>query len=382
MIKICSLDFINKTTFEADVLTADGSVLVKSGELITPELLLRLYYFDIYVEQPISEDIAISTVESSVADATVFAGITSVSESVSSETVDSGAVSADAVSELLIDEVLPQASNSEVTFEESSQELVAASAAATAAAEAARTLDSATTGPRSGDVSGLGSSAMDENLTKGPRFVDVASNTVEKDENVKGPRLAEPVLIDTDTKVPDSSKSIVSNVQPEKIEIPEEDPLDKQLEFDEVEAKRIVQASIKMGKMLNYSANDLKELEQVAYYCNIGISKFKKRDMFKKNFRKMKFLASYEKITREGLVSDDIAELVKYCINPYDTETFQLNSKIPYHHIVSITSFYEDLLAQNNSKQNTLEKMLQLGGNHFNVFILHKFINMMRGFDE
>ncbi len=44
MIKTCSLDFANKETFEVDVKSADGRVLCKAGEDITPDKILRLYF--------------------------------------------------------------------------------------------------------------------------------------------------------------------------------------------------------------------------------------------------------------------------------------------------------------------------------------------------
>lgn len=50
MIKICSLEFLNKNSFDVDVLSADGSVLYSAGCEITPNLLLKLYYKDIYIE--------------------------------------------------------------------------------------------------------------------------------------------------------------------------------------------------------------------------------------------------------------------------------------------------------------------------------------------
>lgn len=56
MIKICSLDFINKNTFETDIKLADGRVLCAKGDKVTPELILRLYFKDIYVEQPITDE--------------------------------------------------------------------------------------------------------------------------------------------------------------------------------------------------------------------------------------------------------------------------------------------------------------------------------------
>lgn len=56
MIKICSLDFINKNTFETDIKLADGRVVCAKGDKVTPELILRLYFKDIYVEQKLADE--------------------------------------------------------------------------------------------------------------------------------------------------------------------------------------------------------------------------------------------------------------------------------------------------------------------------------------
>jgi len=363
MIKICSLDFINKKTFEADVMSADGTVLIKSGEPITPNLILRLYYLDIYVEQPLSdsdaEEIQAEVIESSV---------------------ESFAPGEESVS-VLMDKSTGNVTSVGVDIEQVAETDFAKASASFAGAEAGAAVGAENRGPRSADASSALGSGVAGEEEKGPRFADSTSrNSVDIEENKKGPRFADANELNmVGADMPSPAAAIV---EPVVEAVPEIDPEDVQLEFDEDEAQRIVQNSVKLGKMLGYTAKDLKELEQVSYYINIGISKFKKRDTRKKSFRKMKILASYEKLINEGMVSNDVADVVKYCINPYDSETFMLNSKIPYHHIVSITSYYEDMLVQNGSKQSTLRKMLQLGGNNFNIFILHKFINMMRGLDE
>ena len=61
MIRICSLDFLNKDFFETDVKTADGKVLLAAGEKITPEVILELYFKEIYVDKPL-EDVIVRPV--------------------------------------------------------------------------------------------------------------------------------------------------------------------------------------------------------------------------------------------------------------------------------------------------------------------------------
>lgn len=77
MIKICSLDFLNRENFETDVITADGVVLFQSGEEITPSKLLRLYFKEIYITQPLAakEQVVNKVVAGILADATVETSI-------------------------------------------------------------------------------------------------------------------------------------------------------------------------------------------------------------------------------------------------------------------------------------------------------------------
>lgn len=295
MIKVCALDFLNREFFETDVMTADGRVLFSSGDTITPNIILRLYFKDIYIQEPET-----ATIE-----------------------------------------------EKEVTIDFEHKEIIS-------------------------------SSPVINDESKGPRFIDVTA-PVAKEESGRGPRLAE-FATSSIAEKEDVDLVVAANVPTENVEIEIENPEDAPLKFDEKQAKVLVEHSTKMGKLLNFNEKELKDLEQVAYYCNIGITKFKKADLAKKEFRKMKAFASYEHIINEGVASQKIAEMVKLCANNYESESFPLDSKIPppYHSIVAITSYYEDMLAQNKSKQETLLKMLQLGGNQFNIFILHKFIKMMR----
>jgi len=46
--------------------------------------------------------------------------------------------------------------------------------------------------------------------------------------------------------------------------------------------------------------------------------------------------------------------------------------------IVSIASFWSKLLSKNYIKEQALMKMLKLGRNKFNVFVLHKFLSIVK----
>lgn len=444
MNKVCSLDFLNDECFKTDIKTSNGVVLFHAGDKITPEIILKLYFKEIYTgEASTSQEIV-----SSLTEIHEETEITEIETSEQIETVEEAEVETEKVVEVETEEELPE--EEELTEVETSEEIetieevevkteeetietekelveaeeTSKTEVTTEAGVGGKTKKSkgpklaaegsteevteeedetSTKGPK------LAESRFDkeeekeeeeleeENLkgpraastkngkdekTKGPRQVDTTleAKTDEK-EAKKGPKLAQDNLIseDKEKKGPKSSgKSKFEEEEKEEKAPVEENPEEKQLEFDESMAKRIVKSSLDVGKMLELSAEELKELEQVAYYCNIGITNFKKADSRKRGFSKMKFHASYQKLLEEGTIPAEIAEKVKLCANNYESENFPLESKIPSYHIVAMISYYEDLLAKNNSKEETLLKMLQMGGNRFNIFILHKFIRMMR----
>ncbi len=311
MIKICSLDLLNKEIFEADVMTADRKVLFFTGEKITPSVILKLYFRDIYIEEALKEK--------------------------------------------------EETKEPEVLQEIESTEKIAKK------------------------LSIVNSEKFsEENLQKTPHKIELEE--IEKEEvsyDIKepSPDLVRSELEKTDYTIInekfDGETASVNIVNVNK-EVQSSEQVENFLAFDEKQASRIADYSVKIGEILNFTKNELEELKQAAYYCNIGISKFKMEDLNKKGFDKRKALKSYEIVLNEKGMSEKISEAVKFCINNYDSNTFSLDSKIPYYHIVAITNYYEKRLSEGNSKQKTLEKMLQLGGNKFNIFVLHKFIKIMR----
>lgn len=301
MIKVCSLDFLNDKSFEADVKTNEGKVLFQEGDKITPEILLKLYFRDIYINEPIKETVPKTKTKEDELGA--FDGDIIVNAAM-------GAISTNSVIDGVLGVVKESADSQEEPVEKEAKK------------------------------------------EKKPK-----EEKEEAEEKVK-----EPV--------------------PAAIEEPKENPDDIPLEFDEEKAKRIIELSSNVGQLLKFTSTELKELEQVAYYCNIGITKFKKGDLKKKGFNKRKAFESYQELIDMGTVSNSIAEMVKYSANNYESESFPLNAKVPYNHIVAMTSFYDDYLEQTKSKKATLLKMMEMGSNHFNTFILHKFIKMMKEKDE
>jgi len=372
MIKICSLDFLNKETFETDIMSADGGVVIKADSEVTPELLLKLYFKNIYVNEPLKEETEIVSseeLEVSSAPSTLSAEEeeteNSEQETEETETADENEeVNLSTIQPLdnLTEEEAEGTENSEPETEETETKIEISAKNEEVKPSTIQTFDHST-------------EEKTKDSAKGPRIVD-ASLEEEDDDKKKGPRMAKPLFGQEELKK--EEKPVEAKLETLKIEPVEENPEEKQLEFDEEQAKKIVDSSLKIGKIIGFSANELKDLEQVAYYSNIGISKFKVKDLKRKEFNKMRIYASYEKLMEDGTVSSDVAEMIKYCANNYESNAFPFNSKIPYYHIVAITSYYETSLLQTNSKQETLLKMLQLGGNQFNIFILHKFINMMR----
>lgn len=278
MIKICSLEFLNRDFFETDIISESGKVLLKKGGKITPEVLLSLYFKDIYVENwPLD-----------------------------------------------------------------TEEFV-------------------------------------EAKTKEASNVDFV---LQKEHKSSGPREALDIDYSTPVEAPQSKPIPEIPVEPTPVvnQIPEE--IDEDLVFDEGEAKVVASYAVKLAQVLGMPENKIKEVEQVAYYNKIGITKFKRSDLAEKGFEKVLAEESYNILSLKMKAPDRVANAVRFHLKKYDASAFRLNknnpSDIPYAHILAIVSYYNKLLSNNYTNERALEKMLQLGGNRFNTFALHKFINIMR----
>lgn len=269
MIKVCSLDFLNKDFFEAEILNSEGTVLVPKGTKNTPEMILRLYFKEIYVkEKPIKK----------------------------------------------------------VTEQE-------------------------------------------EEITQKKKAVEQVASTVTspyikpKESVIKAEAAQEDLIIEK------TEKTDKTNVK-------------KFLSFDEEQAKRVSAVSVEIGKLLKFSDKSIEKLEQAAYYHNIGRTKLTEEDLSKKDFIKKQSLEGYDILLNEKKLPEEIAQVAKYYIKNYDISDFKLNDEIPYSHIVAIASYYDNAVVKKLPKEEILTKMLQLGGNKFNIFVLHKFIKAKREANE
>jgi len=327
MIEVCSLDFLRKEKFETDIMTVDGRVLFSAHDKVTPELILKLYFNKIYVSDPIIKK-----------EADVPYNMKDVENAT--------AVADKAISELL-------------------------------------SVDNSSVGPRSVDSGSIEDALVKTPKTAEPSIAEINSaiETISSAQGILEESLTASKVIGASGENNASNDSEASNMPVAQVAPSEPVEEDLSLKFDENQAGRIADYSISLGKMLGYSTAELKELEQVAYYCNYGITELKKSDRVKKEFRKMKAYASLQRLQKEKIVPVKISEIIKFTATPCESSGLTVGSVIPIDNIVAVTGYYEDLLSQNISKEATLLKMLQLGGNHFNIFVLHKFIRMMREID-
>lgn len=239
MIKVCSLDFLNDKCFEKDILSETGKVILSAGEKVTPESLLKLYYRNIYVQNPIN------------------------------------ATKADVQRK-------PSLYNTVATY------------------------------------------AQSEHIgTKENNSFAVASENVAVTDN--------PI---------------------KKIDIPEQISQQSTSEQDDYFYAKIIEYSVKLGEISGFSEDELKELENIAYYYLVSEA--------------------------GESVPEEMETSVEFCYRSYKSNRFSLNEKIPYAHIIFIVAYYIKALKANKSEQETILEMLRYGNNKFNPFVLHKFLNIMR----
>lgn len=282
MIKICSLDFLNREVFDTDVMLEDGKVVVKSGSKVTPALLLKLYFQDIYTQQDLCE-------------------------------IDKN--------EALFNQ------QEKIRIQQEEKELLQ------------KTLE---------------------------------EKQLKKESEEKIPHEFTPVEQAAEERK--KYGQIESQEEKEK----ESSPL---LVFDEERAARIAKYAVMLGKSINMEQGNLNELEKAAFYHDIGRKKLREEDLGKKDFKRKVANLSYDIMTKEMNLPEQVAEVAHFYLDSYESKDFKLDKQhgfvVPYSHIISIVVCYDNLLAE-FSKDETLLKMLQMGGNRFNIFVLHRFINIMR----
>lgn len=250
MNKICSLDYINKEEFDADIISACGKKLFSKGDKITPEILLSLYFKAIFTQEPIE----------------------------------------------MPEEIEPKIEKFEtLQFEESITPFVS-------------------------------------------------------------DKVSEDIL---------------------------EDTLPTNIEFDEDHATRIMQFSYNLGVAIGMQDDNLEELKKAAYYYQIGETKLPQSSLSDPDFKKKRAAIGYNLLVLDMKMPEQVAEVTRMYLENYNCVEFELNPKeptnIPYAHIVAIVDYYDNLInKKSNPKEKILNQMLKLGGNKFNTFVLHKFINLMR----
>ena len=173
-------------------------------------------------------------------------------------------------------------------------------------------------------------------------------------------------------------EQLIADQTPETIET---------LKFDKEHADRIVQLSCDLGAIVKMPKKNLEELKQAAYYYQIGRIKMTENDLSSVDFEKKQADIGYDLLTLEMKMSKKVAEVTRIYLEDYNCLEFELNYKkpanIPYSHIVSIVDYYDKLINKDSfTKEEALKKMLIFRGSKFNIFILHKFINMMRDLDD
>lgn len=389
MIKTCSLDYLNKEFYETDIVTADGRVLVSAGDKVTPDVLLALYFKEIYIPDVSNEkgpQLGISDEDElqEKLPKPPEVNLDDVSEAISASEVPSLEEASGDEKDLAVG----VADNEEP--DESKKEIPSVSQEEGVAEWKMSDEETAEGELKSQDIvkDKIDSFLADDEEEKEtvskvkPPTIDIDLSEEALDDNSRKPKPAELNLDSDEFETSDSTKSQALSDEGAASVTPEEDPETAPLKFDEEKAKKTSDYAAKLAKMLNFSTSEINDVKDAAYYYDIGISKFTKADIQKKNFRKAKALESYNILVNEKMMPERIAEAVKYSVSDYESSSFQLNSKIPYNHIISITGFYSEFLTQGHSKEETLARMLQMGGNKFNIFVLHKFIKMMREENE
>lgn len=435
MIKTCSLEFIDKEVFEVDILNATGEVLFSSEDKVTPERILKLYFKEIYIkERPvrkaepiIDEDTAVEQLETitvQTEEETLIEAELQVEKEINAEpeTNVEAVMTANSATEAIVKEAQTEP---ELVTAAVGANLAESEASETKSGEKSKgkqkgpieantqdTIQASVeleTRPQAGPVPAYQTGTSEETSTTEtksgptPSFAfESAPQDSSKSDSKSGPRVASDQEIinaevlpkkrelgvkagpsfedDSEDNLKDA-KSKTKTPRPAfeaEGEVEIEENIDKDLKFDETRAKRIANISVKVAKILGFPQKRLDELKEAAYYHNIAITGYKQSDLKRKGFRREVALASYNILLNEMNMPPIIAETAKFCINNYASSSFNLEGEIPYHQIVAITSYYEDLLDRNYSKEKALGKMLQLGGNKFNIFVLHKFIKIMK----
>lgn len=344
MIRVSSLDFLDQDCFRTDIKTADGKIIINSGEPITPELILKLYFKEIYVEEPTKVIYKTDEhEEKALREKIKESNVSFVSKN--EDTVDVE-VSIKSTEKTSVDEVASVTKENQVINEDLQAPQLDITENSKVKEPQAPQLDFTPTAKSEPEVV---SPVLDINFSETPK------PNVERDKE----------------ELPIQEEVVVA-----KEEIPFEDQL---IVVDENEVELLVERTAQLAKMFNFSGAEIEEIKLAARYANMSLSEFKLKEINEKDFRLRKSKRSYDMACALGTLSQSVLETIKEHTKNYDSASFSLSSKIPYTDILSVTCYCFRAKLLRQDKETVLKKMLQLGSNSFNPFVLHKFIKMMRG---
>lgn len=344
MIRVCALDFLNRGSFESDVKLANGQVLISTGEKITSELILMLYFKEIYVDEPLPDVYPTPDLYNS----------SPVNNDVSADT------------EMNINSSKKDASldlGSAVAPNEEGASRVEAETDFLAKGETDEL-----------DLDTDSTSRMDK--VKAPEL-DLGEDEVSKKQDNELGELS----FDVDSVELPKEDRIEEVAKAETVDVPEVKDEEAFMVADPAVSKEIEDNVVKLAKLLSMPADIVKDLGIAASICNLGVVNFKMKEMYNRDFEHKKARASYDLAMKKGQYSESVLNIVRDHARHYKTEVFNLSSKIPACELLHIATVYSKFKYQGFSNEQALMKMLEKGGNEFNIFALHKFLRMMRDND-
>lgn len=403
--------------FETDLKTAEGITVIPSGSKVTPELILKLYFKDIYIDDSVKESSQLNVVN--VLDTPSIVGSeVQVPQAEPVSVVDSDVVGIqlkepkaplpdiskkmqqDSVSQIqdvnfdfesdqsVVNSSMLGSDNSGV--KEPPQPQIDLEVSAPKSSLPSMDSPSLSLGPQQVMPDIEGSSSIGGPSPTLPNMDSVLSNSgpkqalpdIEEKSETGGPRPVPKFMdLDDDVSAPVKASVIVDKPSFEE-KVPEPVEVNPVLKFDEQQAQRMAKLAVELGVLLKYAGKDLDDLRDAALYCNRGVISFRQDDVKKRDFEIHKALESAQMAAIEGKLSERAIESIRLHPNDYESASFSLKQKIPHYHIIAIVYYYEKILKKEGSKMLVLDRMLQLGGNKFNIFVLHKFINMMKDINE
>lgn len=152
--------------------------------------------------------------------------------------------------------------------------------------------------------------------------------------------------------------------------------------FDAAHAKRVTQYSLELAKILGLRAQEIEKLEVAAYFHDIGKTLFTQEDAAAEDFGQKFTQAGYDYLINVKRVDEPIAHAAKAHLDKCNFLDFSLTPGNPFgiahQDIIAIANCYDELMNNSPDKETALRRLLRLGGNRFNIFLLHKFIRAMR----